>query len=119
MLLRTIDECDTRLAQIDREVQRLELERRHVTETRDLLVKFGEPEETADPGRPMPALQAKIYEIIRENPGLNSRQIRSFMVQDPGAAKVTKRLSYMTEKNYVRNLGGTGLSGKWYIVEGD
>ena len=109
-MFRTIAECDKAL-------KRLEMEREHILNVRKFIEENG-------PQLFIPRRQKgnrnRVIQIVMDNPGIDGQTVRKIL-QDEGF-DVSKRqaqsaLSRSAAANEIENRGKHGLGARWYIVE--
>lgn len=127
-MLKTISECNRELEKIDSDMVRLELEKKHVLEIRELLKEQSftrkEPEERklrADRGfEHLRSEKQCLINIITDNPGIDGRRIFGICSTFFGLTdtrKITFWLSDLRRQDYIENQGKRGLGARWYIKE--
>ena len=111
-MIKTIDECDQELMQIDSEFKRLELERAHILKVRAFL----EHQPTI---RLRKTLTERILEILTANPGLNTLTIHEALNEEGlSRRQVSFTLANLRKTGRVDNRGGgRGHMAVWYVKE--
>jgi hypothetical protein len=122
MLIRSIEACDNHLRTIDVELKLLELQRKQVLEIREFLVQHGEKVPRRRGVRisnnPPGKLRVEVLRLVRDNPGLNSRQLWEKR-SDPQASfrRFSSTLNNLRTAGEIVNTGSTGSSSRWFIKE--
>ena len=115
-MLNTIAECTKELVRIDKELSRLNLERRHVLAVQSLL--RGNPSPTYELRED--TMQARVIKLIRENPGISGQEVRKRipeMAENKNKRNSTHVLSNLRVSGRIENRGGRGLAASWYVKE--
>lgn len=111
MLLRTVAECDKAL-------KYLEMERKHVLEVREFLEENGP--QFFIPRRQRKSNRNRVLQMISDNPGIDGQAVRSQLHKE--GFDVTRRqaqssLSNLAAAGEIENRGKHGLGARWYIKE--
>lgn len=110
-MLRTVAECDKAL-------ELLEMERKHILEVRKFLKENGP--QVFIPRRQRKSNRNRVLQIVKDNPGIDGQAVRKIL-QDEGF-DVSKRqaqssLSNLAAAGEIENQGKHGLGARWYIKE--
>lgn len=105
-MLNTIEECNEELERIDLEIAQLKLERKYVSDVMHLLT----PKISTD------GLSSKIFEIIKENPGISGKGIKTMLDSKHTTRQITNSISNLRLfHKKVENRGGRGMAARYYV----
>lgn len=116
--MKSVKECDERLAKIKIEMKCLKLEQVYVLKNRNLLL--GLEKHTPLSTNPNSKLPSQILEVIKTNPGINGRDTKlKLNIDGYSSRQLTDAFSNLRKSSRIVNRGGRGLAARWYIKEVD
>lgn len=111
-MLNTIEACNEALSKVDLELERLNLERKHILAVRELL---GKKKGTMISRR---IVKQRLREIVAENPGIDGITIREILDDNSLTPRqVTFIMSDMRRKGEIVNRGSHARGARWYVEE--
>ena len=110
-MLRTVAECDKAL-------KLLEIERKHILEVRKFLEENGP--QVFIPRRQKKTNRNRVLQIISDNPGIDGQAVRKILHEegfDVHKRQAQSSLSNLAAAGEIENRGKHGLGARWYIKE--
>lgn len=110
-MLRTIAECDKAL-------ELLEMEREHILEVRKFLEENGP--QLFISRRQKKSNRNRVLQIVMDNPGIDGTSVRSMLEEegfDVSKRQAQSTLSNLAAAGEIENRGRHGLGARWYIKE--